>query len=698
MVNRKLLVFISSTVADLAAPREEVDRSLVALDIFDVIRSETLPAMEEPSRRVCLEEARSADIMVLLLGRNYGYVPSENNPEGLSVTHLEFRQARQARVPIFAFPQRVDADADRDPGLNRLMGEVEGFDTGVFRKTWTTTEQLATEVRRSLLFFLARKVRSGGSVPIDAAKVSQAVQDNIVVPLAIRSHAQGGTCRAWLIDQLPHVADRARRLALPALQLALAEPAPTDRPHLVIEVADANIAYCDVAFHLQAPNKADSTPEIRMRLKDNEVGKAACASALLALMRWTSDDRAGAVATLSDAAKVLRLSKLTRANVLAVAMWMSEGRGELVGLGERLLDLDALDEHTYVRASHALLVLRSGEDLVADEPQSQLSRRATALNIRLSEAALTTGVAGVEAVYSMAKELTHFTHEGVLRLFLHVRELEPDYDRRWYWHRDVGQLYYAAGRLRHAAFHYDRACRLKSNNGQLWRWAGDAYYARGRWDIALERYEAALRQDPYEVYLLKEKVDFCRAAIRSRRNPRSRFGEHLSTMLARIAVPMLYRWPRSRAGHFLAKMAAKLDPLDRDSRAALALAANRQGQYDLAIKWLKETLACAPERAGARLNLAANLIFRAEGRWTDEAAWQAQAAVALRGVSVGPRLSVLLTNTRTREDLLAEFEAKIIPLARRDWEAHFELRKKVLAPERFGTILHTEGPDKFPPP
>jgi hypothetical protein len=160
---------------------------------------------------------------------------------------------------------------------------------------------------------------------------------------------------------------------------------------------------------------------------------------------------------------------------------------------------------------------------------------------------------------------------------------------------------------------------------------------------------------------------------------------------------MLYRWPRSRVGRVLAEVAARLDPLERQSRAALALAANRQGGYQLAIRWLKQTLACAPERAMTRLNLCANLIFSAGGQWSPEAAWQAQAAVALRGMSAGLKLTVLLSNTASRENLLAEFETTIVPAAKRDWEAHVELRKRVLAPEMYGSVMHVEPPDKFPP-
>ena len=39
---------------------------------------------------------------MLILGYRYGFVPADNNPEGLSITHLEFRRAGQTGIPRIA--------------------------------------------------------------------------------------------------------------------------------------------------------------------------------------------------------------------------------------------------------------------------------------------------------------------------------------------------------------------------------------------------------------------------------------------------------------------------------------------------------------------------------------------------------------------------------------------------------------------
>jgi uncharacterized protein DUF4062 len=73
-------VFISSTIEDLTDARESVEKILEALEIFDTVRVEKLPAISEPSHRVCLDEVRKADAVVLIVGGKYGFVPSDHKP------------------------------------------------------------------------------------------------------------------------------------------------------------------------------------------------------------------------------------------------------------------------------------------------------------------------------------------------------------------------------------------------------------------------------------------------------------------------------------------------------------------------------------------------------------------------------------------------------------------------------------------
>src|SRR5262249_28670033 len=42
----------------------------------------------------CLQDVRKCDVYILILGLRYGYVPDEANPDHLSITQLEYQEAR----------------------------------------------------------------------------------------------------------------------------------------------------------------------------------------------------------------------------------------------------------------------------------------------------------------------------------------------------------------------------------------------------------------------------------------------------------------------------------------------------------------------------------------------------------------------------------------------------------------------------
>ena len=53
-------------------------------------------------RDSCLEDVGTCDLYVLIVGHRYGFQPPEDNPEGLSITHLEFRRAGECGIPRVA--------------------------------------------------------------------------------------------------------------------------------------------------------------------------------------------------------------------------------------------------------------------------------------------------------------------------------------------------------------------------------------------------------------------------------------------------------------------------------------------------------------------------------------------------------------------------------------------------------------------
>lgn len=147
-------VYLSSTFQDLRDHREAVDRTLRRMG-HDVIGMEQYAAEGSQPVERCLRDVRIADVYVLMLGWRYGYVPGANNPEGLSVTELEYREAERDGKTILAFllnpetpwpPNLMDsasANAVAAQAIHRFRSEVgAAFLSGIF----TSPEDLASQV------------------------------------------------------------------------------------------------------------------------------------------------------------------------------------------------------------------------------------------------------------------------------------------------------------------------------------------------------------------------------------------------------------------------------------------------------------------------------------------------------------------------------------------------------------------------
>ena len=92
-------VYVSSTIVDLKAERQAVVDWLVAAQ-HQVVHS--YRPNSATVRDSCLEDVDTCDLYVLILGHRYGFQPPDGNLEGLSITHLEFRRARQSGKPRIA--------------------------------------------------------------------------------------------------------------------------------------------------------------------------------------------------------------------------------------------------------------------------------------------------------------------------------------------------------------------------------------------------------------------------------------------------------------------------------------------------------------------------------------------------------------------------------------------------------------------
>src|SRR6266480_7649008 len=115
-------VYVSSTIADLEQERRAVIDWLLAAQHQPV---HSYRPNSDTVRESCLDDVGTCDLYVLILGHRYGFQPAEDNPEGLSITHLEFRRAGQCGIPRVALLRTSIPDVRlsdlQDPGRAPLV-------------------------------------------------------------------------------------------------------------------------------------------------------------------------------------------------------------------------------------------------------------------------------------------------------------------------------------------------------------------------------------------------------------------------------------------------------------------------------------------------------------------------------------------------------------------------------------------------
>lgn len=134
-------VFISSVIKGSEEYRQAAREAVELMDHKPVM-SESFGARPYSSGTACIHEVEQSDVYLLILGPNYGF---ETN-EGISVTHAEFRAARAADRPILAFVQQCGMEANQAA----FREEVEAYQGGVFRDTFSSAVELKDQVVRAL--------------------------------------------------------------------------------------------------------------------------------------------------------------------------------------------------------------------------------------------------------------------------------------------------------------------------------------------------------------------------------------------------------------------------------------------------------------------------------------------------------------------------------------------------------------------
>ena len=126
-------IYLSSTYEDLKDYRRVVFEALRKSG-HDVIAMEDYVATDQRPVDQCLKDVAKADLYVGLFAFRYGYIPPvhHGNPESMSISELEFRQAEHLKKPSLTFIAKEDSgiplklvdaysgDADKGERINSL--------------------------------------------------------------------------------------------------------------------------------------------------------------------------------------------------------------------------------------------------------------------------------------------------------------------------------------------------------------------------------------------------------------------------------------------------------------------------------------------------------------------------------------------------------------------------------------------------
>jgi hypothetical protein len=134
-------VFISSLISGMEPMRAAAREAVITLR-HEPIMAEDFGASPHSPQVACLAGIRQSDVFVLVLGESYGAV----QPSGLSATHEEYRDAKE-RKPVLAFVQQGVVS---DPRETEFVREVQGWERGLFRGTFSTPQELTVALTRAL--------------------------------------------------------------------------------------------------------------------------------------------------------------------------------------------------------------------------------------------------------------------------------------------------------------------------------------------------------------------------------------------------------------------------------------------------------------------------------------------------------------------------------------------------------------------
>ncbi|WAH60649.1 DUF4062 domain-containing protein [Pseudomonas silvicola] len=134
-------IFISSVVRGYENYRAAAKKAVELLQ-YTPRMCESFGAQPYSSEIACMAEVQEADVVVLILGADYGF----ETPSGESVTQQEYRRARTLNKPVLAFLENVEASGKQ----KAFRQEVSDYLNGLFRETFSYEGELYDAIIKAL--------------------------------------------------------------------------------------------------------------------------------------------------------------------------------------------------------------------------------------------------------------------------------------------------------------------------------------------------------------------------------------------------------------------------------------------------------------------------------------------------------------------------------------------------------------------
>lgn len=173
-------VFVSSLIGGFGQFRAASQRAVETLRHAPLM-AEDFGARTSSPQVACLQGVRESDLVVLVLGEDYGPVQPGS---GLSATHEEYREARGTKQVLAFVQQGVTPEARQA----EFITEVQGWEGGLFRGGFADADELQAGIIRAL-HDVALNERTGTADPEElvgrASSLLPAESRNMVVPATI---------------------------------------------------------------------------------------------------------------------------------------------------------------------------------------------------------------------------------------------------------------------------------------------------------------------------------------------------------------------------------------------------------------------------------------------------------------------------------------------------------------------------------